>query len=159
MVISYSDKPPIIEGKKRLFLAGPTIRKEDEKSWKENSWRKEAISVLGELNFDGIVYVPEYEKMRKFIEKDEQFFWEWDALHASDLIIFWVPRVFPKLPGMSTNVEFGFYITQKPVLYGRPDDADKIEYLDRLYKKVLNKKPINSLKELMTQAVIFLNTK
>lgn len=58
MIINYSDQE-IIKGKKSIFLAGPTPRKED-----IVSWRKEAIKILEENNFDGIVYVPEYSSMK-----------------------------------------------------------------------------------------------
>lgn len=156
MIVSYSDDK-VIKGSKAIFLAGPTIRKEQQEDWTKPSWRKEALKILDEIGYDGIVYVPEYSSMRDYIDKDEQFEWEWEALHNSDLVVFWVPRRFPDLPAMSTNVEFGFYITQKPILYGRPVDADKNGYLDKLYNKYLMKEPYKDLKSLLQSAVNFIN--
>ncbi|MFA6859875.1 MAG: nucleoside 2-deoxyribosyltransferase domain-containing protein [Clostridia bacterium] len=153
MIVNYSDNI-VLKGKSSIFLAGPTIRKEQEADLKKESWRKEAISILNELNFDGIVYVPEYEKMKGFVEKDAQFEWEWNALHSSSVIVFWIPRKFPELPAMSTNVEFGFYVSSgKPIIYGRPNDSDKHYYLDKLYEKVLNKTPFNNLKDTLIEAI------
>lgn len=48
MIVNYSDQK-IIKGKKSIFLAGPTPRKEE-----IVSWRKEAIKILEENNFDGM---------------------------------------------------------------------------------------------------------
>ena len=54
MIVNYSDQE-IIKGEKSIFLAGPTPREKD-----IISWRNEAIKILENLGFDGIVYVPEY---------------------------------------------------------------------------------------------------
>jgi len=154
MIYSYSDSPVEKGDKKAIFLAGPTIRKEQEEDWLKESWRTEALNILEELNFEGVVYIPEYMRRKDFVDNDKQFEWEWEALHAADVIVFWVPRVFPELPALTTNVEFGFYIDKgKTVVYGRPDNSDRNGYLDRLYKKVLNKNPFSNLKELLKEAV------
>ena len=42
--------------KKSIFLAGPTPRSKEVKSW-----RPEAIRLLKEKGFDGVVFVPEFE--------------------------------------------------------------------------------------------------
>ena len=55
MQINYSDEK-VLKGEKSIFLAGPTPRSLD-----VETWRKEAIRILEELGFDGIVYVPELE--------------------------------------------------------------------------------------------------
>ncbi len=157
MVVNFSDKP-VIKSNKSIFLAGPTIRREFPENKDKISWRVEAIKILNELNFDGVVYVPEYENNQPITEFEKQFEWEWNALHSSSVIVFWVPRKFPELPALTTNVEFGFYInSEKLIVYGRPDGADKTRYLDALYKKVSNKKPHNSLNKLLFETVEFLN--
>jgi len=132
MKVSYSDAP-VVMGEKSIFLAGPTVRKEQQQDWEKGSWRNEAIEILQELGFDGIVYVPEYSTMKDFVDKDDQFIWEWDALHAASLVVFWVPL--------------------KPILYGRPEGSDKNGYLDRIYFKALGNKPYNELKALLQAAV------
>ena len=54
MIINYSDQE-VIKGKKSIFLGGPTPREEN-----VASWRTEACKILEEMQFDGVVYVPEY---------------------------------------------------------------------------------------------------
>lgn len=157
MKVCYSDFP-VEKGEKSLFLAGPTIRKEQQKDFDGQSWRIEALNILQKIGYDGIVYVPEYSTMRDFVDKDEQFEWEWESLHSSSVIVFWVPRKFPELPAMTTNVEFGFYLSyNKNVLYGRPDNSDKNGYLDRFYKKYTKKPAYSSLEKMLVDAVEILN--
>ncbi|MDD4547330.1 MAG: hypothetical protein PHI05_01120 [Bacilli bacterium] len=60
MELNYSDKNVIISNKNSIFLAGPTPRDED-----TISWRIEAIKYLRKRKFDGIVYIPEDELIRK----------------------------------------------------------------------------------------------
>jgi hypothetical protein len=58
------------------------------------------------------------------------------------------------LPGFTTNVEFGYCLALKRlVIYGRPDDARKIGYLDRLYRAETGYEPINDLSKLLKVAV------
>ena len=60
MILNYSDKEVIINDKKSIFLAGPTPRDDE-----TISWRTDAIQYLKMNNFDGIVYIPEDEFIRK----------------------------------------------------------------------------------------------
>ena len=53
MEINYSDEL-VVKGKKSIFLAGPTPRGEN-----ITSWREEAVKILENLSFDGLVYVPD----------------------------------------------------------------------------------------------------
>ena len=71
----------------------------------------------------------------------------------SNVIVFWVPRKFPSMLGLTTNVEFGYWLKSKKCIYGRPDDSYRTDYLDWLYNLEYNKKPENSLDELLRQAV------
>ena len=50
-----------------------------------------------------------------------------------------VSGIFPNYE--TTNVEFGYWLHTGKALYGRPDDAKKIKYLDWLYKTDTNKSP------------------
>ena len=43
------------------------------------------------------------------------------------------------------------------IIYGRPDNATKIKYLDWLYKEDYNKIPINDLDELLKESIILAN--
>lgn len=128
MQIIYSDQL-LINGKS-IFLAGPTPRNND-----VPSWRPQACEFLKELNFDGIVYVPELSTQKALFNYDNQINWEWEALEKADVIIFWVPRKKPEMLALTTNVEFGYYIRENRILYGRPEQSESNVYLDRLYKR------------------------
>lgn len=152
MIINYSDKP-VLKGKKSIFLAGPTPRSLD-----VETWRKEAIRILDELGFDGIVYVPELEVDNRTFNYDNQVWWEREALYNASTIIFWIPRC-AQLPAFTTNVEYGYWIAKNSnkCLYGRPDDSKKNRYLDWLYQTETGNKPINNLEELLKDAVKLAN--
>lgn len=143
----YGDK--IEKNNKAISLCGPTIR-----SNKIISWRKEAIDILKNIGYDGIVYIPEAkDKNFAFKTKEDQLFWERECYINSNVIVFWVPRKFPSMLGLTTNVEFGYWLKSKKCIYGRPDDSYRTDYLDWLYNLEYNKKPENSLDELLRQAV------
>lgn len=152
MIINYSDKP-VIKGEKSIFLAGPTPRSLD-----VETWRKEAIRILNDLGFDGIVYVPELEVDNRTFNYDNQVWWEREALYNANAIVFWIPRS-SQLPAFTTNVEYGYWIAKNnnKVIYGRPDDSEKNRYLDWLYKTETGNKPINNLEELLKGAVKLAN--
>jgi hypothetical protein len=151
--LNYADHDVIINNKKSMFLAGPTPRDET-----TPSWRIEAIKYLKENNFDGIVYIPEDEFVRKndYIDQAE---WERKALSNATIIVFWVPRELETMPAFTTNVEFGYWIAKRPerVIYGRPDNVRKIKYLDWLYKKESNKEICNTLEKTINNAIGLIN--
>ena len=76
------------------------------------------------------------------------------ALTNSTVIMFWIPRSLPDIPAFAVNVEFGYWLHSGKVIYGRPDNAVKIKYLDWLYKMDYNKVPINNLEELLKKSMI-----
>ena len=135
-----------------IFLAGPTPRSEDIKSW-----RIDAVSILDELGYDGELYIPERKTGWAGVDYTEQVEWEHDALNNVGIIVFWVPRdIAGGMPGFTTNVEFGMYVTDMDcdVLYGRPPKADKIRYLDLLYLDVRDGEAIyDDLEPLLSVAV------
>lgn len=139
----------IEKGKIAISLCGPTPRNN-----KVKSWRQEALNILQKLNYNGIVYVPELKNEKEvFTKKEEQLLWERECYINSNVILFWVPRKFPSMLGLTTNVEFGYWLKSKKCIYGRPDDSYRTSYLDWLYNLEYNKQPINSLEELLKQAV------
>lgn len=147
MILNYSDEK-ILSFKHSIFLAGPLPRKDNVENWKE-----EAIQILKELNYQGGVYIP--EKKNKEIKEGDQkeIEWEMTAMKKASKIIFWIPRSFPELLGLTTNVEFGFWLTSGKILYGRPNHSYRNEYLDYLYVKFYHKKPANTLYELLKQVI------
>lgn len=153
MMINYSDQE-VLKGKKSIFLAGPTPRGEE-----AVSWRTEACRLLENLGFDGMVYVPEYSTWKPKEDYVDQAMWERIALTEATVIMFWIPRKLPDMSAFTTNVEFGYWLHSGKVIYGRPDNAIKIKYLDWLYELDYNKKPINNLELLLTEAVKLANEK
>lgn len=151
MIVNYSDQE-IIKGKKSIFLAGPTPRGKD-----IISWRNEAIKILEKLGFDGIVYVPEYSSWKPKTDYVDQAMWERVGLSNATIIAFWIPRHLPDMPAFTTNVEFGYWLHTGKVVYGRPNDAEKIKYLDWLYKLDYNEEPIDSLEELLNVCIEKIN--
>lgn len=151
MRVNFSDEV-VMKGKKSIFLAGPTPRGKE-----TVSWRVEAVKKLEELGFDGVVFVPEYSTWIPKENYEDQANWEREALTESTVILFWVPRSLPDMPGFSTNVEFGYWMHSKKVIYGRPDGAPKTRYLDWLYKTDYNEEPFNNLDKLLEYAVEIIN--
>ena len=63
--------------------------------------------------------------------------WEYNGLKKADCILFWIPRT-RELIALTTNMEFGYWQAREPqkLIYGRPDDAYRMGYLDIMWKKV-----------------------
>ena len=151
MKINYSDQE-VLKGEKSIFLAGPTPRGDNVKSW-----RKYACKYLEENGFDGIVYVPEYSTLKPRGDYVDQAQWEREALSNASIIAFWVPRELPDMPAFTTNVEFGYWIHSGKILYGRPDNAKKIKYLDWLYMTDTNQEPYSNIEDLLNNSIELAN--
>ena len=137
-----------------IFLAGPTLRDSD---YATQSWRAEAVEILKALGFEGTVYIPEFtdiEAMKNF-DEEKQTRWEWEALANSSIIVFWVPRNNTDLPGFTTNIEFGRYITMCPdkVVLGYPPEATKMKYMDMLYTNVTGRNAKSTMEDTLKEAV------
>lgn len=151
MIINYSDQE-VIKNKKSIFIAGPTPR-----SNHIESWRTIACKKLEELGFDGIVYVPEYSTWKPKEDYVDQAMWERIALTEATVILFWIPRELPDMPAFTTNVEFGYWLHSGKVIYGHPENAKKVKYLDWLYKLDYNKEPILSFDDLLKESIDLAN--
>lgn len=149
MKLNFSSKE-VIKEENSLFLAGPTPR-----TLEMESWRKEAIKILEDLHYNGVVYIPEREFDEENRGSENESLWEREALYNAKVIVFWVPRSIKRLPGFTTNIEFGYWLSKdsSKVVYGRPDDSENNEYLDWLYETETSKKPFNNLEALLTEAV------
>lgn len=148
MTINYSDQK-VIKDKKSIFLAGPTPRDAN-----IESWRGDACKILEEKGFDGVVYIPECSNHKPKANYIDQAQWEREALSNASVIVFWIPRKLPDMPGFTTNVEFGYWLHTGKVIYGRPDGAEKIKYLDWLYNVDTKQKPYNTIEDLLSSAMI-----
>jgi len=136
-----------------IFLAGPTPR-----DLNVASWRAEALRILGELEFKGLVLVPERHNWQIRFDYTDQVEWEHEGLYRSSCVAFWVPRKMTTLPGLTTNVEFGALVGSKNesrrVIYGRPEDSEKNRYLDWFYHRYTGERPCRTLLETLTNAVV-----
>ena len=147
MIKNYSDQE-VLEYENSIFLAGPTPRGEN-----NISWRIEACKILKDNGFDGLVYIPEYSSWKPKESYVDQAMWERVALTKASVIVFWVPRHLPDMPAFTTNVEFGYWLHTGKVIYGRPNDAEKIKYLDWLYELDYGEKPIADLESTLLKAM------
>jgi 8-oxo-dGTP pyrophosphatase MutT (NUDIX family) len=115
--------------KKSIFLAGPTPRGED--GW---SWRTDALEYLEELGYDGHVFIPEPADGKWVEHYVRQVEWEEEGLHRADQIVFWVPRDLTghwygnPMPGLTTNDEWGVWKASGKIVWGSPEQAEKVSY-------------------------------
>lgn len=121
----YANEPFPITTNKSIFLAGPTPRNSS-----VPSWRTEAIQILQKINYDGIVFIPEPRNGNWIEYYEEQISWEKCALDIADIIIFWIPRDlsldnnnYPKMAGLTTNIEFGLYYQSNKLFVGIPENS------------------------------------
>lgn len=134
-VFRYEDSLESVTNSKGpvVFLAGPTVRGNQTHL---TSWRHEAIELFKEKKFIGSIVVPEFmsktesDKGKKWIP-----LWEFNGLKRADCVLFWIPRT-RELIGLTTNWELGFWQGKEPekVVFGRPDTAYRIGYLDTMWE-------------------------
>ena len=128
-----------------IFLAGPTPRRNDVKSW-----RPEALEILKKMAFPGQVLCPEDEGGSNFRGTYMgQVEWEYKGLENCKTICCWVPRDMENMPALTTNIEFGRYVGSGRLFYGRPDAAPHTAYLDWLYTKLTGRNPWHTLEKLL----------
>lgn len=146
----YSNQGYCIDSHKTVFLAGPTLRN----SSNLTPWRQELISSFGLTN-DVCFLIPEptpteEDQRRYWPNYETQVDWELRHMEIANWIVFWIPRDMKTLPGLTTNVEFGMCIGLDKVIYGRPDNAEHIRYLDYIWEAADHKYPIQkSIPELI----------
>lgn len=162
LIFSSDNLPTLVTTS--IFLSGPSPRNAD-----SNTWRHTAIQYLSSINYNGIVFIPiPRNKFYATSEEadwnyDNQIDWEVNARRMCDVEVFWIPRKRPDTLGLTTNVEFGESLPHGKVVYGRPDDADNIRYLDARFTSNLNSRqlhinPFNSLSKTLDCAVNYINS-
>lgn len=147
MNINYSEEK-LDKTKPAIFLAGPVERKNQ-----DLIWRTECINLFEQYNFDGTLYVPVRRDGYVVDGNSNVIDWEMEAMETAKVVLFWIPRQFPDLLGLTSNVEFGRYLNSGKIVYGRPQDAYMMDYLDILYEKNYNEKPCENLEELVKRAI------
>lgn len=142
----YTGEQPPTAFSKSLFLAGPTPRSKEAKSW-----RPDALKILSLKGFDGVVFIPEYRDDNSGCAYEEQIVWEHNCLNMADCIMFWVPRELKTMPAFTTNIEFGLYANSGRVVFGAPPEAEKNRYLQLLAEK-LSVPQASTLEETVNEA-------
>jgi len=150
-VIYYKEEMPD-KVTSSIFLAGPSLRPENKGD--NESWRKAAIRILEDKGYNGIVFCPE-NREGNFDDDhnyEETVKWEDKHLHVADCILFWIPRDLEKLPGFTTNDEWGFWKSTGKVVLGAPTEAVKVKY-QKYYAKEYNVPFSTSLPETIQLAM------
>lgn len=149
MRIVYSNETAPDSFTKSIFLAGPTPRKASVKSW-----RPDALKILTDKKYDGVVFVPEFRGGKKpdGWTYEEQCKWEHKCLDMADIILFWVPRNLRTMPAFTTNVEFGIYAHSGKIVLGSPKNAPKMSYFKFMSDKFAIPR-FNSLESTLSHAL------
>lgn len=147
--VTYARESIDVEQAKRgsIFLAGPTPRSND-----VVSWRPEALRMLEEHHYDGIVLVPEDRSGIFRCEYSHQVEWEEQALKTTCCILFWFARKLPDMPAFTTNDEWGRWKYSGKVVFGAPAWAEKVTY-QRYYARKLGVPMAETLSETISNAI------
>ena len=147
----YFSNNKIKRGEKSIFLAGTTEADPDK------DWRRKVITLLEKKGYDGVVYNPDYTSLKVKNDYKTQLEWELRGIKDATAILFWVDRDLAKRPGLTTNVEFGYWLHSGRLFYGRPNDSQKCLYLDMLYEMHEVRKPETDLEALVNRVLKYLN--
>jgi len=158
-IIYYKDEAPR-NITKSIFLAGGSLRPNQ----KGESWRKDAIQILDDKGFDGVIFCPENRdgNFNESLDYEKTVEWEEKFLNMADCILFWVPRDLSldengnlRMGCLTTNIEFGAWANSGKIVFGAPPDAPKNNYL-KYYAKKYNVPMGETLTETLDDAMDYL---
>ncbi|MEU7552285.1 nucleoside 2-deoxyribosyltransferase domain-containing protein [Streptomyces sp. NPDC044571] len=110
-----------------VYLCGPTPTDPAEPSWRPAAVAalRSAWSGAGRL----VVFLPEPAPGGGYPAYGDQIAWEEDAMHRSDVVLFWIPRDMARLPGLVSNIKWGAWCDSGRAVLGAPPEAERMEYL------------------------------
>lgn len=127
MNIVYTKESLTENTKPTIFLAGPVPRDHH-----PEHWRKDAIDYLDQKQFTGTVYCPMLQGCQYIPDHEyngTHMDWEYDAMHKSDLILFWMPRDMKRYLALTSNIEWGMWFDTGKVVLGYPTDAEHMDHI------------------------------
>lgn len=127
MIIVYSTEAIPNSINKSIFLAGPTLRSNQQHLI---SWRDKALSILETLQYDGVVFIPEARNGNfDVLDYNTITDWETKCLNIADDIIFYINRdINEGVLGLTTNDEFGYWKESGKCTLVTPIGADSVRY-------------------------------
>ena len=143
-IICYNDK--LIKKSNSIFLAGPTLKN-------SQSWRLEAIKILERLNFDGIVYVPEFKNPNDKKICFDEYSWDKLGIMMSSVVVLWMPDFSLDMLKFVSLHEMKNWFNTGKVVYGRPENSKKTRYLDMIYELNYHETPSKTLEELLIKGI------
>lgn len=152
LTVVYAMQEPPSSWSQAIFLAGPTPRAPE-----TPSWRPEALRLLEEMGYRGVVFVPATADGTWKQSYDDQVEWEEKCLHFADCIIFWVPRELKHMPALTTNDEWGVWKDSGKVVFGAPPEAVKVSY-QKYYANKLGVPIATTLHETLEHAIFMTMT-
>ena len=132
---------------KSIMLVGPTPREAY-----VPSWRPEALRILENLGYDGVVFVPEVEHNTWNRSYEVQIETEERMLHTADCIVCWIPRELSTMPAFTTNDEYGTWKYSGKIVFGAPLGTPKVNY-QRYYADKLSIPSHTTLEATLTSAI------
>ncbi|GAA3358754.1 nucleoside 2-deoxyribosyltransferase domain-containing protein [Saccharopolyspora gregorii] len=108
-----------------IYLCGPTPVDSAIPSWRPAAVRELRARWRGAGRL--VVFVP--EPVRAYPAYADQVAWENAMMRRSDVVLFFVPRRMPALPGLVSNIKWGAWHDSGRAVLGAPADADRMEYL------------------------------
>lgn len=112
MHVVYARELPPQRFSKSIFLTGPS----------HAAWQLQALKMLEELAYDGVVFVPIPRDGTS--EYDHDFPVEWEAAHVnmSDVVVFWLPHDTKDVASRITHIEFGMLYDSGKAILGYPEE-------------------------------------